>query len=173
MNFLLVDSFLVGLSVSLSIWGYIAEFFLLWLHEQAIPSAFAMIAYQAMLIVAYIADVTLFRAVWHLLDDFFVPEDPFISNLTCHLGGFTLIVMLGVANTLHGGVSRERYRIQDGIMITRFYFTYFCRRHSNSRSVKTQTDERVILRESAKPLRLTSSTSSMCQSYIRGHISLS
>ena len=153
MNFLLIDSFLVALSVSMSILGYISEFFLLWLHEQVIPNAAASAAYQAMLILAYVADVTLFRAVWHLLDDYFLPENPLLSNLVCHYGGFFIIVIFGVANTLHGGVSRERYRIQDGIMITRFYLTYFFRRRTNTRSVKTQTkqDFKVITKNTKYP----------------------
>jgi len=35
------------------------------------------------------------------------------------VGGFALMVVLGVANTLHGGVVRERYRMTEGIMIAR------------------------------------------------------
>jgi hypothetical protein len=82
--------------------------------------------------------------VWHILDETFLPENEVMSNLVCHVGGYALMVALGVANTLHGGINRERYRLTDGIMIARFYLTYFFSKESNIHTTHTQTEERYM-----------------------------
>ncbi len=139
-----VDLCLIVVSVNITVFGYISEFFLLWLHAQNVPSLVKLLCYQAMLLLVYFADVTLFCALWHLQDQLLLPDNEVLSNLVSHLGGFFCMVFLGVANTLHGGFMRERYRLVDGIMIGRFYLTYFFRKSSNSRSAATQTERRYL-----------------------------
>ncbi len=135
-----VDLCLIVASISLSVFGYVSEFFLLWLHAQSAPDAIKLLSYQAMLFKTYFADVTLFVALWHMQDQLLLPDDEVSSNLISHFGGLAAMMALGVANTLHGGFERERYRMLDGIMIPRFYFTYFFRRLSNTKSKATQTE---------------------------------
>jgi hypothetical protein len=54
-----LDLCLIAFSVSLSVLGFVAEFGLLWLHEQPrVPDFVKLTAYQLMLVMAYFADVT-------------------------------------------------------------------------------------------------------------------
>jgi len=80
-----LDLCLIAFSVSLSVWGFVCEFGLLWLHAQpAVPEWIKLFTYQAMLLLTYFADVTLFCAVWHILDETFLPENQVSNSIISH-----------------------------------------------------------------------------------------
>ncbi len=89
-----VDFALIVVSISISVLGYVSEFFLLWLHAQDVPSLAKMLSYQAMLIMTYFADVTLFCALWQVEDELILPRREVYSNLITHVGGILVRILV-------------------------------------------------------------------------------
>uniref|UniRef100_T1IPR0 Uncharacterized protein n=1 Tax=Strigamia maritima TaxID=126957 RepID=T1IPR0_STRMM len=64
------------------------------------PYWLRIIVEDIFLFVAEVAAISLWRGIWNLLDIFFIPDDPFLSNTLTSFTGMSLLIMMYNSNSI-------------------------------------------------------------------------
>jgi len=115
-------SLVIGLFINLLV--FLLQFPLLRLCSNHPPGFITLAANWIFCQLATVSTVSSWRAGWHLVDVYYLPDNRVASLVTCLVFGIGGLLLMNCASLLHPGIGKDNLH-QEGVMLGFYYTSYF------------------------------------------------